>query len=545
MYVHMMRNEWYIFAGFESVKIFVSRVNDGICDCCDGADEWGQAGARCENRCRKFAKEVLDRQRQALDRLKAGVAKRADYENDARSALLVKRLQVKHKRQQVESGREALERLKVEVRQERRSRTLRKPDLLLPQFVDVFDALTTHEEQMLESVHRYLDKAGGECGEGDALVAAGGGDGWPNNKLLAAHLQTELGRRREVALGLPFTRALIGRGVAAYQLKRGCSTWSALSGNEDALGDVATPHAWLQTHKKTVVDASASTLPHARPPDASPPDASPPLVLPGDEESEMQEERSVDVVSGPMSMGGSTGRTGTYVSMLYHVVMSLWYDRLPEQSIDKLAELGKAEREVKAASEAIAALEADLARDYGPRAAYYPLYPTCFSAPFHGYTYNVCPFDKVEQKKDGRTIVLGSFVGWRRKRKGTAVASSYEVSQAVDFNVLTPSPGEQGAPREKGAARAGNAQGEDMEEGHEIIQAFGNGEACAWPAGRRSALVLFHCANAESVVSVQEVETCKYVLQFSTAAACHKGEVEAASEKLRAGEAILAAMPHA
>jgi hypothetical protein len=449
---------------------------------------------------------------------------------------LVKRLQVKHKRQQVESGREALERLKVEVRQERRSRTLRKPDLLLPQFVDVFDALTTHEEEMLESVHRYLDKAGGECGEGDALVAAGGGDGWPNNKLLAAHLQSELGSRREVALGLPFTRALIGRAVAAYQLKRSCSTWSALSGNEDALGNVDTPHAWLQTHKKTVVDAAASTLPDARPP----------LVLPGDEESEMQEERWVDAVSGAMSMGGSTGRTGTYVSMLYDVAMSLWYDRLPEQSVDKLAELGKAEREVKAGSEAIAALEADLARDYGPRAAYHPLYPACFSAPFHGYTYNVCPFDKVEQKKDGRTIVLGSFVGWRRKRKGTAVASSYEVSQAVVFNVLTtPSPGEQGAARERGDARAGDARGEDMEEGHEMIQAFGNGEACAWPAGRRSALVLFHCAHAESVVSVQEVETCNYVLRLGTAAACHKGEVEAASEALRAGEAILAGMPDA
>lgn len=522
------------------MKIFVSRVNDGICDCCDGADEWGQAGARCENRCRKFAKEVLDRQRQALDRLKAGVAKRADYENDARSALLVKRLQVKHKRQQVESGREALQRLKVEVRQERRSRTLRKPDLLLPQFVDVFDALTTHEEEMLESVHRYLEKAGGDCGEGDALVAAGGGDGWPNNKLLAAHLQSELGRRGQVALGLPFTRALIGRAVAAYQLKRSCSTWSALSGNEDALGDVDTPHAWLQTHKKTEVDAAEATLPHARPAEARPA-----LVLPGDEESEMQEERSVDAASGAMSMGGSTGRTATYLSMLYDVAMSLWYDRLPEQSVDKLAELRKAQREVKAASEAIALLEADVARDYGPRAAYQPLYPACFSAHFHGYTYNVCPFDKVEQKKDGRTIVLGSFVGWRRKRKGEAVASSYQVSQAVVFNVLTPSPGEQGAGRERGAPRVADARGEDMEEGHEMMQAFGNGEACAWPAGRRSALVLFHCANAESVVSVQEVETCNYVLQLGTAAACHKGEVEAASEALRAGEAILAAMPHA
>jgi hypothetical protein len=47
------------------VRLFPSRVNDGICDCCDGADEWGGAliaatGATvsCENTCGKAVEDA-------------------------------------------------------------------------------------------------------------------------------------------------------------------------------------------------------------------------------------------------------------------------------------------------------------------------------------------------------------------------------------------------------------------------------------------------------------------------------------------------------
>lgn len=34
------------------------RVNDGVCDCCDGSDEWaGVGGVRCEDRCKEEGKE--------------------------------------------------------------------------------------------------------------------------------------------------------------------------------------------------------------------------------------------------------------------------------------------------------------------------------------------------------------------------------------------------------------------------------------------------------------------------------------------------------
>ena len=34
----------------KSTQVFASRVNDGLCDCCDGSDEW-QRPALCPNTC--------------------------------------------------------------------------------------------------------------------------------------------------------------------------------------------------------------------------------------------------------------------------------------------------------------------------------------------------------------------------------------------------------------------------------------------------------------------------------------------------------------
>ena len=38
--------------GFKPSNLASSRVNDGICDCCDGSDEWAMVGGSpCSNNC--------------------------------------------------------------------------------------------------------------------------------------------------------------------------------------------------------------------------------------------------------------------------------------------------------------------------------------------------------------------------------------------------------------------------------------------------------------------------------------------------------------
>jgi hypothetical protein len=66
--------------GFESAFVFVSRVNDAVCDCCDGSDEW-KSGMACANTCAKQAtgggaikEPVVD-----LAKLRLGAKARASF----------------------------------------------------------------------------------------------------------------------------------------------------------------------------------------------------------------------------------------------------------------------------------------------------------------------------------------------------------------------------------------------------------------------------------------------------------------------------------
>lgn len=54
-----------------------SRVNDGICDCCDGSDEWKEK-VRCTNNCIELGRESLKELIANVERQEAGVAKLQD-----------------------------------------------------------------------------------------------------------------------------------------------------------------------------------------------------------------------------------------------------------------------------------------------------------------------------------------------------------------------------------------------------------------------------------------------------------------------------------
>ena len=214
--------------GFESNVIFASRVNDGICDCCDGADEWGAASPACGNKCKLHALEILRKERDQVERLEEGLRQRREYETNAKSSLLVNQLQLKHKREEVETCKRTIKNLKRELNFERSRHKLSKPELVLPRVIDTFDALTKDEQLVVDAVHRFLAKAGGACGE----AAGGGGGGWPDERSLAAHLAREM---PELHWGREYLRSLAGRAIADFQQRRGCSTWSAISGSEAGL----------------------------------------------------------------------------------------------------------------------------------------------------------------------------------------------------------------------------------------------------------------------------------------------------------------------
>ena len=63
--VGLLKYKHSFILGFKPSIVTASRVNDGICDCCDGSDEWAMvAGGACRNNCDELgAAERAERER--------------------------------------------------------------------------------------------------------------------------------------------------------------------------------------------------------------------------------------------------------------------------------------------------------------------------------------------------------------------------------------------------------------------------------------------------------------------------------------------------
>jgi hypothetical protein len=100
-----------------------------------GADERGAPAAPAcasQNNCKKLAVASLEKERDRLSELEAGLERRREYEKNAMSSLLVNELKLKHKRAELAASQDKLSQLKRALRSERSRRTVRKPDLILP-----------------------------------------------------------------------------------------------------------------------------------------------------------------------------------------------------------------------------------------------------------------------------------------------------------------------------------------------------------------------------------------------------------------------------
>jgi hypothetical protein len=129
----------------------------------------------------------------------------------------------------------------------------------------------------------------------------------------------------------------------------------------------------------------------------------------------------------------------------------------------------------------VQALRAQLAADYGPDQVYAKLLGSCAEYQVGQYTYEVCPFDKANQKgkKDKSQTSLGSFAGW-------------------------------------------NLQGSMLFEG---------GSKC-FKGPARSLEAHFVCASQHAVLDVQEPSQCVYTMRIGSPAACSVQARDAIQDKL-------------
>ena len=86
--------------GHRPEELLSSRVNDRICDCCDGSDEWG-TGISCPNTCEEMGRKEKEEQRRLKELHEQGFLKKAEYstqgkqkEEESRAILTQKEMEL-------------------------------------------------------------------------------------------------------------------------------------------------------------------------------------------------------------------------------------------------------------------------------------------------------------------------------------------------------------------------------------------------------------------------------------------------------------------
>jgi len=130
-------------------------------------------------------------------------------------------------------------------------------------------------------------------------------------------------------------------------------------------------------------------------------------------------------------------------------------------------------------------LEGKLAADYGPALQFQGLSGHCFDWTPEGapFTYEMCPFDRADQKSSGSPTSIGRWEGFG--------------------------------------------------EGGYTEMRFTNGMTC-WNGPARSLTVSVECGEANQILTVDEPEVCKYTMRFVTPAACTEAHLQAANAEVSA-----------
>jgi protein kinase C substrate 80K-H len=87
--------------GHRPIDIPSSRVNDMICDCCDGSDEW-DSGAQCTNVCRELGAKAREQATVHKELVSKGYAKRVELAKEGAKSMEDKKAELEKMRKELE-----------------------------------------------------------------------------------------------------------------------------------------------------------------------------------------------------------------------------------------------------------------------------------------------------------------------------------------------------------------------------------------------------------------------------------------------------------
>ena len=97
--------------GYKPTKILSSRVNDGICDCCDGSDEW-DSNANCQNKCIELGIKAAEELKQQKELHEKGYQKKLEYSTQGKERTERSRTELTEKVAELETLKTEVDRLR-------------------------------------------------------------------------------------------------------------------------------------------------------------------------------------------------------------------------------------------------------------------------------------------------------------------------------------------------------------------------------------------------------------------------------------------------
>ena len=126
------------------MKILSSRVNDGICDCCDGSDETSGI-VKCEDTCAEVGAEILARNREMMRVQAEGYVKKQEMITHAKEELDVKRKLSDELRKQIQEKE-----LELTKHEESKKQAIEKSQ------ADRDSAAHVFQQQLIQQLQQYL-----------------------------------------------------------------------------------------------------------------------------------------------------------------------------------------------------------------------------------------------------------------------------------------------------------------------------------------------------------------------------------------------------